>query len=193
MTYYCNKSKFTGGRTLVDIFQDFLPGPLELGRTRTEEIRLDPPQHIEPPDTYFFPSGTISTIKLKIAGRMGRPLRGNIRIDPGTLMLPVVYTNVITGEASRFKLDQLPLGVKTISVGGFYFIPHPLMYYYCASINNNLARLHLIESFQNGQLLTATITQDIKYSSQYIPVTERSILKRLQCRLHDFIHNREKK
>jgi hypothetical protein len=63
------------------------------------------------------------------------------------------------GETSRFAIDQLPLGVKRVSVGRFYFIPHPLMYYYFAAIQGEKVHWHLIESFQSGEKLTATLTQ----------------------------------
>lgn len=119
--------------------------------------------------------------------------RGTRFIDPNAFTLPAIYTNVITGETSSFTIDQLPLGNKRVSVGSFYFIMHPLMYYYCAAIQGDKMRLYLIESFQSGEKLTAVITGDIKYSTYYIPVTDKKILNRLKRRLDDFLKSRQAK
>jgi len=67
---------------------------------------------------------------------------------------------------------------------------HPLLYYYCAAIQGDKMCLYLIESFQNGEKLTAVITQDIKYSPYYITVTDKKVLNRLKRRLDDFLKSR---
>lgn len=193
MTYYIKKTKLQDGRTLDDVIRQ---GPFdepELGERRCNEIRFDPPQHIDPPDDYFFPPGILISIECVITGRMGRPLGGNTLIDPNTFMSPVIYTNVITGESNRFAIDQLPLGSKRVSVGRFYFISHPLMYYYCDAIQGDKVRWHLIESFQNGEMVNATLTQDIKRSPHYIPVSDKKIINRLQRRLEDYLKASERK
>ena len=76
--------------------------------------------------------------------------------------------------------------MKRVSVGKFYFSYHPLKYYYCDRITGNLVHWDLIESFQNGDLISATIRQDIKWSPKFIPVTDKTILARLQRRLSDY-------
>ncbi|MBI2585732.1 MAG: restriction endonuclease [Rhodospirillales bacterium] len=187
LNYYAKKTALQDGRTLNDVIQQAPLGQIKLDESRRDEIRLDPPQRIEPPDDYFFPTGVLASLECVVTGRQGRPIKGNTLIDPNTFMFPVIYTNVITGETSRFAIDQLPLGVKRVSVGGFYFIPHPLMYYYCAAIEGDKVRWYLIESFQNGEKVTAKITQDIKYSPYYIPVSDKKILGRLKMRLDNFL------
>jgi Restriction endonuclease len=187
MNYYMNRTTLQDGRALLEVIRPESLGRVTLGESRRHEIRLDPAQRIEPPDDYFFPSGMLASLECIVTGRQGRPIRGNTLVDPNTFMLPVIYTNVITGEASRFTIDQLPLGAVRVSAGGFYFIPHPLMYYYCAAIQGDTVHWHLIESFQNGEKITATLTQDIKYSPHYIPVSDRKILNRLQRRLDDYL------
>jgi hypothetical protein len=181
------------GRTLDDVIQRAPLGHVELGESRRHEIRFDPPQRVEPPDDYFFPSGMLASLECIVAGRQGRQIKGNTLIDPNAFTLPAIYTNVITGETSSFTIDQLPLGNKRVSVGSFYFIMHPLMYYYCAAIQGDKMRLYLIESFQSGEKLTAVITGDIKYSTYYIPVTDKKILNRLKRRLDDFLKSRQAK
>jgi hypothetical protein len=188
MYYYCRKTKLSDDRALLDILQGVTTTRFpQLGERIFEEVVITPPRFIEPPDEYFFPRGLITAIKCIVTGRHGRAIRGNMLVDPNSFTYPVVYANVISGETSRFRLEQLPLGVNRVSAGCFYFIPHPLMYYYCASIAGDLARLHLIESFQNGEKITATVTQNVKYSTYYIPVTDKSILERLRGRLSDYL------
>lgn len=186
MTYYMKKTALRDGRTLEDVIQLTSRDLPELDETRRDETCLKPPQHIEPPDDYFFPAGTLASVEYVVTGRQGRPMSGNMLIDPGAFTTPVVYTNVITNQTTYFAIDQLPLGDKRVSVERFYFIPHPLMYYYCASIDGDKVHWHLIESFQSGEKITATIIQDIKYSPHYIPVSDKKTLNRLQHRLDDF-------
>jgi Restriction endonuclease len=190
MNYYMKKTILQDGRMLGDVIQRGPLGHVELGESRRDEIRLDPPQRIEPPDDYFFPSGVLASLECIVTGRQDRPIKGNTLIEPNTFTLAAIYTNVITGETSSFPIDQLPLGVKRVSAGSFYFILNPLIYYYCDAIQGDKVRWHLIESFQNGEKITGTIMQDIKYSPYYIPVSDKKILERLQRRLDDFLVSR---
>jgi Restriction endonuclease len=190
MNYYMKKTTLQDGRTLDDVIQRGPLGRVELGKSRPDEVRLDPPQRIEPPDDYFYPVGVLASLECIVTGRQGRPIKGNTLIEPNTFTLPAVYTNVITGETSSFAIDQLPLGDKRVSIGSFYFIMHPLNYYYCAAIQGDTMRLYLIESFQSGEKLTAVIMADIKYSPYYIPVSDKKILNRLWRRLDDFLKSR---
>jgi hypothetical protein len=74
-----------------------------------------------------------------------------------------------------------------VSVRNFYFIMHPLIYYYyCDAIIGKEVRWHIVESFQNGNLIQATMTQRIEYSSHYIPVRDKKILDRLRARLRHY-------
>lgn len=191
MNYYMKKTTLHDGRALYNVIQPVQPGQIKLGESRRHEICLDPPQRIEPPDDYFFPFGMLASLVYFVTGRKGRPITGNTLIEPNAFALPVIYTNVITGEMFRFTIDQLPLGVRRVSAGGFYFISHPLMYYYCADIEGHLVRWYLIESFQNGEILTATMTQNVKYSPLYIPVSDKKILSRLQRRLQDYLESKQ--
>jgi hypothetical protein len=183
MNYYLKKTKLADGRTLNDLIQAAAIPDVQLGETCAEELHIIPPQYIETPDRFFFPPGIITSIKFTVVGRKGRPISGNIKVDPNLFTLPVVYTNVITEEVSRFAIDQLPLGVKRVSVGTFYFTQHPLSYYYCDAIRGETVHWYMVESFQNDELIQTQTTQNIKYSSLYIPVADKKILSRLQARL----------
>lgn len=77
-------------------------------------------------------------------------------IDPGLVSAPVVYTNAVTGENFRYHVGELPLGVERVSVGQYYFAYHPLRYYYCDRIIGTQVHWNLVESFQNGDLVSAT-------------------------------------
>jgi len=188
MNYYAKKTTLDDGQTLDDVIRQSPLGAIALDETCSHEIHLDSPQRIMPPDDYIFPSGLLTSLECVVTGRQGRPLRGDTLIDPGALSSPVNYTNVITGETSRYVLDQLPLGAQRVSVGDFYFIPHPLMYYYCAAIEGEEVSWYLIESFQNGEKVSGAFTQKIKYSPYYIPVSDNKILARLRRRLDDYLN-----
>ncbi|MBX3562625.1 MAG: restriction endonuclease [Sphingomonas sp.] len=187
MTYYAEKTILSDGRTLGQLMMSVPGWSPALDETRQEEIRVDPPLRIEPPDQYYFPSGMLGRLNLTIAGRMSRPLSGNVRIETSSFRCPVVYTNVLTGEASRYTLDKLPLNTGPVTPGNFYFQVHPLRYFYCDSRIGSLIRWHLVESFQSGQLIRSTYTQQSIYGAFYIPVRDKEILKRLEGRLRDYL------
>src|SRR3546814_6518480 len=101
-------------------------------------------------------------------------------VDPGVFTYPIVYTNAVTGEASRFNLDRLPLGPKRLLPGHFYFSPHPLMYWYCANVVGSEMTLHLVECFQLGEKLSTTARASVEYSCQYILVRSEEHTYELQ-------------
>ncbi|MCB9947264.1 MAG: restriction endonuclease [Rhodospirillaceae bacterium] len=193
MQYYANKSMLGDGRTLNDLIMQIPFGPVTLGRTSHELFHVRPPLSIKPPDDYFYPPGVLVSVECTVTGREAYVIEGNARIEPSTFTCPVVYTSVITGEASKFDIEQLPLGAKRVLVGHFYFGVHPLRYYYCAAISSHTVEWLLIESFQNGEKFTASYTQDIKYSPWYIPVSDKKIISRLQLRLENYLKTSKRK
>lgn len=186
MTYYAEKTILSDGRTLGELMMSVPGWAPALDETRQEEIEVDPPLRVEPPDGYYFPPGTLRRLVLTIAGRMSRPLSGNVKIESSSFRCPVVYTNVLTGESRRYTLDQLPLNTGSVAPGHFYFQLHPLRYFYCDSKTGSLIRWHLIESFQGGQMIRSTYTQQSIYGAFYIPVRDKAILRRLEGRLRDY-------
>jgi hypothetical protein len=90
MNYYSRKTKLRDGRSLHDVFQAAPFEPVELNKSTTHKIRIEPPQSLEPPDLYFFPVGVLSAIGCTVTGRNGRPIRGNTLVDPNLVTLPVV-------------------------------------------------------------------------------------------------------
>jgi Restriction endonuclease len=185
MAYYARQSKLADGRTLHNILQALNIRDI-VGKGYADELVLTSPMRMQPPDELCFPAGVITSIRYTVTARLARPIKGNTQIDPSAFASPVIYTDVTTGETMRFNLGSLPLGTKRVSAGKYYFTLYPLMYFYCASIEGSIATWKLIESFQNGELIRATLTQDVKYSRSYIPVTDREILTRLQARLDHY-------
>lgn len=184
MTYYMKRTKCDDGRVLSDLVDADLPTP-EVGQTLVHRISIAPPLKIAPPDLYFYPNGSIVAIECEIEGAFGRPIRGNTRIDPGAFAPPVIYTNALTNEKTSFPLHELPLGEGRVEQSHFYFMEHPLRYFYCANVRGDLVSWRLIESFQDGNLVRADFQQDMKYARDYIPVADKKTLKRLRGRLKD--------
>jgi hypothetical protein len=190
MRYYVEKSVFNDGTSLDRLIRSHNFRIPEAGKTASEHFKLKPPRWIKPPDDYYCPQGKVKALDCIVASREARLLSGNIQIDPSSFRQPVIYTNVLTGEATSFSLDQLPLGASRAQPGCFYFLLHPLRYYYCDAIEDDLIRWHMIESFQSGRIIHVTYTQDACYSNHYIPVTDKVILKRLERRLSDYLARR---
>lgn len=183
MTYYMGKTRLQDGRLLDAVVRNGqLPHP-GIKQKMLHRISVQPSQSITPPDEYFFPAGHIVGIDCTLEGNYGRPLRGNVMIDPGLFTAPVVYTNAFTGEAKSFPIHMLPLGEKRVTQGRFYFIDHPLRYFYCAAVRGRQVSWKLVEAFQNGELFRVNFRQDVKYSCFYIPVANSKITKRLKVRL----------
>ncbi|HEY9538725.1 MAG TPA: hypothetical protein VIS03_14130 [Kiloniellaceae bacterium] len=187
ITYYAHKTVLQDGRTLADLIGQVPFGPMELGEGRSETLKLNPAQRMKPPDEYFFVSGLLAAIECGAVCRLVHSITGDTAVDPGVFTYPIVYTNAVTGEASRFNLDRLPLGPKRLLPGHFYFSPHPLMYWYCANVVGSEMTLHLVECFQLGEKLSTTARASVEYSCQYILVTDRNLLDRLGRRLDDYL------
>jgi hypothetical protein len=107
---------------------------------------------------------------------------------------PVLDNHVLQGVRTRVelrdpigsihhaaRLGDLPLGFDSpVQPGKFYELPSMFNRYYCEKIEDNLVTWILLESYQHGHLVQVTYTQKIKYSSNYVEVTDRAIIHRLQ-------------
>jgi hypothetical protein len=186
LEYYLQTTKLKDKSSLNDIIRSTEHPRPELGATERLLIQLPRPQLIQPRDEYFFPSGKIVALDCIVAGRHAYGIRGNVKIPLSMFRSPVVYTNAASGEVFKYSLDELPLGGEEAIAGEFYCIHHPLRYYQCANVCEGEVTWHLIESFQNNQLLSATFSQKAEYAKHYIRVTDRRVLKRLEARLIDY-------
>jgi hypothetical protein len=186
MTYYVDRTLTGDGRTLNDLIRSAtLPTP-DLDESADALVDFRPKVKLIPPDEYFFPSGFLTRIRLTVAGRMARPLRGNVLMETTMFRSPVVYTNAATEEVTRLSLEQLPLNNEPIQEGKFYFQYCPLRYFHCAKTHGNSITWEMIESFQCGQLIRVTYVAEASYGAFYIPVTDRKIIRRLERRLRDY-------
>jgi len=187
MNYYAAKTLLGDGRVLGEVMQSAPQRFLDEGRSRTETIEVIPVVDIMPPDEYHFPKGTLTQVEVTLVTRMSRILSGNIGIEPTAFSCPVIYRNVLTGEETKYTLDQLPLNTAPLLVGNFYLQLHPLRYFHCAEVRNGKVTWRLIESFQHQQLIRSTFIQDEKYGSFYVPVSDKATISRLEGRLIDFL------
>ena len=186
LEYYAHKTKFLDGHDLIEPILKQLTTTLALDQARVVEASVVPPQKIIPPDDYFFPPGRISRVVGRVRGVEARIIGGNTKIESTSFSSLLKYTNILTGEEISFPFYSLPIGETKLQVGKYYFITHPLIYYYCESIEGFNVTWILVESFQNGNLIRATVKQNIKYASDYILVTDRKIIARLERRLRDY-------
>lgn len=186
MNYYMDRTRVGDGRSLMEVVQGQPITTLNEGERLQRSETFRPATALVPPDDYFFPHGQAKALEWTIVGTVSRMITGNLKIDPSLFAGRVCYTNVLTGDVSRFGFDELPLGTRNVKPGSFYFSYHPLMYYRCDAVNGEIVTWTLVESFQAGELIRARFTQDIVYASHYIPVTDRAIQARLERRFADY-------
>jgi hypothetical protein len=99
-----------------------------------------------------------------------------LRDEHGTLVQTIASTDIHRSMGFDTKLEA----------GKFYCIPSLYNYYYCEKIDDTLARLILVESYQFGMLFQATIQQETKYSGYYVEVTDKKRLERLEKMLEGY-------
>ena len=185
MQYYVEKTKMSDGRSLDDVIGEILKED-SFGRPTKKEYRFTKQTQLSPPDSYFIKSGIIESISIEYTTTSGTPIYGNTSIEPTSIAPIAEYENAITSERIETDVSVLPVGEELPEPGQFYFSYHPLRYFYCESFENNIVGLVLVESFQSGHLFRLRAKQDVKYFWQYIKVTDKTILKRLEGRLTDF-------
>jgi hypothetical protein len=126
----------------------------------------------------------LRAVRLVTSVVMGRPLVGPVAIDPAVMLPDVNVKNVSTGEERAFKYSELALGLDTsFEAGKFYEAPGLGYFYFCEQVENGMAHICMVESFQMGQLVQARLTLEAKYGKHYISVTDKSTIERLQRRL----------
>jgi hypothetical protein len=185
MAYYATRTLLKDGRSIEQVIAGAIPREPALGEKVHVAIPMKRPELIIPPDEYFFPNGKISSVEFEVEGAMMRPMRGNTYIEPTSFRNPVVYKNELTGEETRYSLGRLPLGLKEAEPGKFYFVMHPLRYYFCEKVSGDLVHWTLVESFQGNRLIRSRFTQKLEYSYYFMPVTSRTIMRRLKARLKE--------
>jgi hypothetical protein len=111
-----------------------------------------------------------------------RALRGET-LDPYLLQKASTtyeYKNVIKGDTKTFSLTGLVIGFDTVlSAGKFFFDPKTEFSYFCEKIDSDTATMHLVESYQHGTLLQATMEMDLEHAKHYIEITDIPEINRL--------------
>jgi len=88
--------------------------------------------------------------------------------------------DVVRNKVNTIDSLGLPLGFDTIfETGKFYVNPSLGANYFCERIDNNIAHLLLVESYQFGTLVQASVTQEIQYQNLYVEILDRKEIKRL--------------
>ena len=161
----------------------FLSGRTEAYADRV--ISCPPACRVISPDYGEIPLKLLARIHVRTGITNAKILVGPAMFDPYLLSPDVKVINVSSGEEQTFTQYGLELGLNTVlEVGKFYENPTLAIYYYCEDIRREVVTWYVIESYQLGRLVQAKFTQETKYASYYVEVTDRDIIHRLQRRLN---------
>lgn len=189
MTYYAYHTILQWGsvkRSLDDILSRQLGAFAQGGRGRFFEHIVSAPAgtRVLEPDDGEMPLKSLASIRFCAGVIEGKVLTGPASIDLSTIAPDVTVQNLTSGEKRTFLRRDLRLGLdNAFKEGSFYEQPNFPAYYYCDQIRGRLAQIYLVESFQHGHLVQATLTVDVVHANYYVPVSDPEVLKRLQRRL----------
>lgn len=100
-------------------------------------------------------------------------------LDPEIFPPKYTLTNVLTDETQT--LTGIPHGFDTtLEAGRFYANPNLGFNYYCEKIENGLATLVLVESYQHGNLVQSRCRQKVKYQDRYVLISDPTEEQRLR-------------
>lgn len=89
--------------------------------------------------------------------------------------------DVVKDEKTSIEALNLKLGFDTVlEAEKYYTNPQIGANYLCKDINDNIARLFLVESYSYGNLIQKEFTQDIKYQKQYVEILDTNEIERLK-------------
>jgi hypothetical protein len=130
----------------------------------------------------------ISSVSFRCKIVSAKVVRGQ-KLDPFLLQkegTAYEYKDIIKGTKKIFALKDLEIGFDNIfDVDKFYFDPKTEFSYYCKKVENGVATMYLVESYQHGLAIQAELEMETKYAGHYIEVTDRSEIKRLRKFLHN--------
>ncbi|MCL4503442.1 MAG: hypothetical protein M1438_16575 [Deltaproteobacteria bacterium] len=96
------------------------------------------------------------------------------------LSIAYEYKNVLANLSKTFFTADLKLGFDTIlRAGHFYINPKMEFNYYCERIENGIATLIFVESYQHGELIQAEFTQSIEFQNQFVEISDPNEINRL--------------
>lgn len=190
---------------------DYLLGHISLsiaGRTKTPNEILSTwsveisKLHFETEyqEEFTFPKNTIASIPYDDDITIEKMRFSYKLTKAGIINGPAIDDHILEGLGTFYELKDengniistIParkahLGFDTkLEQGKFYSIPYLHNNYYCEKIENDKAHFILIESYQLGMLFQAKFVQKTKYSYNYIEVTDKNCLTRLNRMLKHF-------
>lgn len=100
------------------------------------------------------------------------------------------YQNVITGEKSMYASHELKVGTDTLFKPGRYYLdPHNDFKYRCEKIEDDLATILLLESYQHGKLFMARVKMNLDKSNHYLEITDGDEINRLEKMYQKFLED----
>jgi hypothetical protein len=169
----------------VHLNQRFLTdGSLDVFR----ETRIPCPPHtrVIAPDDGEIPLKPLQAVHVLAGIAETSQINSPRLFEPDLLRPPVTVKDVLTGKEHVFQRHDLPLGVGTKFEVGKFYEHSPVGFYYCERVEGSLVILILVESFQMGKLMQATLTIDIRNEKYYLPVTDETTLQGLRRRLEQY-------
>jgi len=188
LNYYAKQIRLRCGAeqtTLEEIVdgQSFRMTHGKVGTYETHAVELPANTEVIGPSDGEIPLKPVERLHVRAGMSKATVIDGPVKIEPYFFTPNVKVHNVKSGREETYNRHTLPLGVDNrLLPGQFYEIPQLDMYYFCESIDNDLAHLFLVESFQHGRLIQAEFQQETKYSGTYVPVTDKATIERLQRR-----------
>jgi hypothetical protein len=136
----------------------------------------------------------VRSVHWKMANRVARPLKKQTGLDPGLFIMPYQIRDELCGQVRYVEDDALTAGESTrLQPDKFYSVGNVGMYY-CDNVDESIAKIILLESYQHGNFLQASFT--IKFEGLdgycdltgcgYSEVTDPEEIERLRWRLREF-------
>jgi hypothetical protein len=136
----------------------------------------------------------VRSVQWKMANRVARPLKQRTGLDPGLFIMPYEIRDELCGQVRYVEGDALASGESTSLQTDKFYSVGKVGFYYCDSIDGNVAELIMLESYQHGNFLQAAFK--IKFNDVdgfcditgcgYSEVTDPDEIERLRWRLREF-------
>ena len=124
-----------------------------------------------------------------------KPSRPNL--DPR--LIPIIHTSYkykdeLSGRENKIQSKDINLGFDTtVGKDKFYYSPSLEFFYYCELVDNGVANIYLVESYQHGELSQASYWQRLDQIKSYVEVTDKAEIKRLRKLLQKMKNKENKK
>jgi hypothetical protein len=136
----------------------------------------------------------VRSVQWKMANRVARPLKKQTGLDPGLFIMPYEIRDELCGQVRYVDGDTLAAGESTRLQPGKFCSLGRVGMYYCDSIDGNLGKIIMLESYQHGNFLQAAFT--VKFDNEdgycdvtgcgYSEITDPEEIERLRWRLQEF-------